>query len=145
MSRNYWKFILMSAFVAGSLLQIIVLLAVYEKGGGTSGADPYFLVIPFAVLLLLGLYARSRRYNVSNYVLAAVVIVVGLFGCVLPFWLEQTGCLVQYDRWLRNNQFPNTENLLTYLLGFIGVEVFILSGTLLWNKISTRRTRYILD
>jgi hypothetical protein len=133
MRKNFWNLILWVAFFAGSLLQIMILLAVYKKDGGTTGGEPYILVIPFAALLFLGLYARMRRKGVSSRVLSSVVIILGVFGCAFPYWLERTGSLVQYERWLRNNQSPNAENLGLCLLLFAGAEMLVLIGLLLWE------------
>jgi hypothetical protein len=44
-----------------------------------------YLVIPFAVLLFLGLYAPMQRSGVSSRILSSVVIIVGAFGCALPY------------------------------------------------------------
>ncbi len=118
----------------GSLLQIIVLLAVYRKNGGTTGGEPYILIAPFALPLLLGLYTRIWRREFANRVLGSVVIIVGIFGCVLPYWLERTGSLVQYERWLRNNQSPNAENLVLCLLLFAGAELLVIIGMLFWES-----------
>jgi hypothetical protein len=134
MRKNYWNSILWAALLVGSFLQIIVLLAMYRKNGGTTGGEPYILIVPFAPLLLLGLYTLVWRRGAANRILSFVVIIVGIFGCVLPYWLERTGSLVQYDRWLRNNQSPNAENLGLSLLLFAGAELLVIIGMLFWES-----------
>jgi peptidoglycan/LPS O-acetylase OafA/YrhL len=133
MRKNKWNLMLWAAFLVGSFLQILILLAVYKKGGGTTGGEPYEIVLPYALLFLLGMYAHVWRRNDSNRILSCIVIITGLFGCVLPYWLERTGSLVQYERWLHNNQSPNAENLGFSLVLFACAEVLALVGMLFWK------------
>lgn len=131
MRKHYWHRVLWAAFLAGSGLQVAVLLTVYEKGGGTTGAEPFMIAVPFVFSFILGLYARVRKRDTTTRILSSVVIVVSLFGCLLPYWLERTGSLVQYDRWLLNNQSPNTESPGLHLILFGGALLLAMLITVL--------------
>jgi len=134
MRNGYWNGFLRLIAVAGTCVQITILIAVFQKHGGTTGAEPYTLLIPFGFILLLGLYAYFRKPDFANRSLTKLAIVVGIFGCILPYWLERTGSLVQYERWLRNNQGPNAENLGLSLLLFAGAESLVAITALLWKR-----------
>ena len=107
------------------LLQIFILVYIYEKNGGTTGGDPVTPVFPFAVSLVISLFIFIRKSKIFTRTLSLTVIIVSIFGCLLPYWLERTGILVQYERWLQNESTINTENLGVRLLYFAGVELFV--------------------
>jgi len=130
MRKNFWNNILFGIGILGILFQSLILILVYKKNGGTTGGDLFTLALPFLVSLIIGVYVLVSKKENTNRKLNFAAITVSIFGCFLPYWMEKTGILVQYERWLRNEQSVNTEDLGLRLLGFIGVELLVILAIL---------------
>ena len=104
--------------IGGAFVQWFILLAVAVKGGGTTGGDPQKIIPAFGGLALAGgllrLWRRGNGYEQSG---GKAMIVVGVFGVCLPLFLEFTGSLMNYERWLESNM-PKARFLYLYLAGF---------------------------
>lgn len=134
MIKNFSHKILIGLGIIAVLLQTFILLYIYKKDGGTTGGDPVTPVIPFVVSLIVSLFIFIRENKILSRSLNLAVITVSMFGCLLPYWLERTGILVQYERWLQNESPINTENLGIRLLSFAGVELFAVVLILIGNR-----------
>lgn len=128
MIKNFWNIILIGLCIGDVLLQTFILIYVYRKNGGTTGGYPFALALPFAVSLIVGLYILFTKQKTSSQNLNLAVVIINSFGFLLSYWLERTGILVQYERWLHNEQIIDTENLGLRLLGFAGLEVLTIIG-----------------
>lgn len=125
MFKNLWNKILVGLGIVVVLLQTFILAYIYKKNGGTTGSAPVTPIFPFAVSLAISLFIFIRESKIFSRTLSLAVISVSIFGCLLPYWLERTGILVQYERLLQNESPTNTENLGIRLLSFVGVELFV--------------------
>lgn len=128
MTKNFWNKVLIGLGIIVVFLQTLILAYIYKKNGGTTGGDPVTPIFPFAISLIIALFIFLKEYKISNRTLNLTVITVSIFGCLLPYWLERIGILVQYERWLHNERFINTENLGMRLMCFVGVELFVVIG-----------------
>lgn len=134
MTKNIWDRVLIGLGIVVVFLQMIILAYIYKKNGGTTGSDPVTPIFPFAISLVTALFIFVKKYKISNRELSLVVIIISIFGCLLPYWLEKAGILVNYERWLRNEQFTNTEDLGIRLLSFAGVELLTVIGLIIASK-----------
>lgn len=125
MIGNFRNKILVGLGIIVVLLQTFILVYIYKKNGGTTGGDPVTPVFPFAISLVISFFIFIKESKSFNRTLSLAVITVSVFGCLLPYWLERTGILVQYERALQNESPINTENLGIRLLSFAGVELFV--------------------
>ena len=125
MIKNLWSRILVGLGIIVVLLQAFILVYIYKKNGGTTGGDPVTPVFPFAISLVVSLFIFIKESKIFSRTLSLAVIILSMFGCLLPYWLERTGILVQYERWLQNESPINTENLGIRLLSFAGIELFV--------------------
>ncbi|MCD9189044.1 MAG: hypothetical protein LUM44_21685 [Pyrinomonadaceae bacterium] len=128
MTKTIWNKLLAGLGIAVVSAQIFLLAYIYKKNGGTTGADPVTPTLPFIISLIISLFIFVRKGKITNPILNLTVIIVSLFGCLLPYWLERTGILVQYDRWLNNERFINIENLELRFSGFVAVELLVCIG-----------------
>ena len=133
MKKDIWNKVLTGLGIIATLSQTFILVHIYNKNGGTTGGDPVTPIFPFAISLVISLFIFVKKYKTSSRTLNLAVITISVFGCVLPYWLERTGILVQYERWLQNEQFINTENLGIRLLCFAGVELLVVIGVVISN------------
>ena len=138
------KTILWLAVIGSVLFQLLELLYVSVKGGGTTGADPLWYITIFAVLLLAGLMTRFVWYGFeSERAVASLLVVTAGFGCALPLFLHFTGSLVYYERWIKGGMRSLPDNPNLYLMGFgaflmlaVGLTAF-LEGAWQRNKTET--------
>jgi len=98
MKFNYWNFIVIVGLGSSCALQTAILTAVYVKGGGTTGTDPVTPILPFMILVIAAVIASIWKRTSVRKVWYVSALISGIFGTVLPFWLEFTGSLVQYER-----------------------------------------------
>ena len=104
--------------MGGAFVQLLILLAVAVKGGATTGGEPFEIIPAFGGLALMGgLLHLWRRGNVYEQTAGKAMIVAGVFGVCLPPYLEFTGSLMDYERWLKSNM-PKARFLYLYLAGF---------------------------
>ncbi|MBK8465989.1 MAG: hypothetical protein IPL32_09170 [Chloracidobacterium sp.] len=128
MKRNFWTIILVIGFVLSSAIQILILFAVYIKGGGTTGADPVTPILPFLMLALAATYVSIWQQFAVRKFLYVSALISGVFGSILPFWLEFSGSLVQYDRaLLHESRLLDKEYLILPLSIFGFVQIGALS------------------
>ena len=98
MQFNPWSIFVFIGFALSGLLQVLILVAVFVKGGGTTGADPVVPTFPFMILVLITAAVSIWKRNSVPKVIYASALISGIFGSLLPYWLERTGALVNYER-----------------------------------------------
>ena len=95
--RRSLALLLGAGTLLSSLLQIALLIAVYLKGGGTTGAWPVVPIFPFVTLALIAAVVAFWKRAIVKRTYWIMAATSGLFGSLLPFWLELTGALVEYE------------------------------------------------
>lgn len=136
MKRGIWTILLSVGLASSIVLQSLILIYVFVKGGGTTGSDPVTPLFPFAVLLVVAIYCLLFKSNNVNKSLSLVALISALFGLALPFWLEFTGSLLPYNRLLEGFVLgtPRESDLITPLLVFAFVEGVALGLSMFISK-----------
>jgi hypothetical protein len=115
-----------------------VLLYAGQNASGHTGFPPFLLGPPLLVLLLAGGIASSQCRRKSVCIPAALCMVVGLFGLVLPFALHFTCILRQYDDWAQSGMPVSPTWRLPFLIGYF---VTFLAAAITVLAISKHKTK----
>ena len=91
------------AWIGGLGVYVLFMLYLIWKGGGLHiGGSPYeilYLYVPLGLFGLIGLGLSLRDGALLHP--ASLLTVTGVMGSLLAFFLDRTGILMNYDRWVR--------------------------------------------